>query len=69
MRRTREDGIYCTSYCNHGHRLSDGWPVGHGCYVIPPKALELERAGDTDGALAVLTEEWLVRVQVKGMVE
>lgn len=27
--------IYTTSYCNKGHRLSDGVPVKHECYVLP----------------------------------
>ena len=40
--------VYCTTYCNHGHRLSDGKPVNHECYVLPPAALEAERAGDFD---------------------
>ena len=39
---------YCTSFCNHGHRLSDGAPVGHECFIIPPKLLEGERHGDID---------------------
>jgi hypothetical protein len=35
--------IYCTSYCNKGHRLLDGMPVNHMCHILPPKALQLER--------------------------
>jgi hypothetical protein len=38
--------IFCTSFCNHGHRLSDGKPIDHECYVLNPKALEAERAGN-----------------------
>lgn len=37
--------IYCTSFCNQPHRLRDGAPVGHECYVLNPKALYLERQG------------------------
>lgn len=34
--------VYCTSFCNHGHRLLDGKPVGHECYVLNPKVLRTE---------------------------
>ncbi len=46
--------FYVTTYCNFAHRLADGKPIRHECRIIPPKALELERAGDTAGAIAVL---------------
>lgn len=45
---------YCTSYCNHGHDMRTGKPVAHACYVLPPRALELERDGHTDQAIEVL---------------
>ena len=43
--------IYVTTYCNHARRLSDGKPIRHECHVLPPKALELERTDDFDGAI------------------
>ncbi len=46
------DDVYCTSYCNRGHRVKDGAPVGHECHVLPPEAIRLEAAGDYDGAIA-----------------
>jgi hypothetical protein len=46
--------IYCTSYCNRGHRMRDGKPVQHECYVIPPKALEAERRGDLAKAVEMV---------------
>jgi len=49
-----EPHIYCTSYCNKGHRLHDGKPVGHECHVLPSKALASERAGDTDEAIRII---------------
>jgi hypothetical protein len=52
--RMSASGIYCTSYCNHGHRVRDGKPVAHECIVIPPKALALEIAGDIAGAIELL---------------
>jgi hypothetical protein len=39
-------GIYCTSFCNFGHYTDTGRPIGHECYVIPPKLLELEMMGE-----------------------
>jgi len=48
--RMTASNIYATTYCNQGHRTSDGKPVGHECYVLPPRALELEMAGDYEGA-------------------
>ncbi len=47
--------IYCTSYCNHGHFVKTGRPVGHECRVIPPKALEAERSGDFELAQELLS--------------
>lgn len=51
-----DEDIYCTSYCNFGHRMRDGAPVGHECYVLPPVALRLEREGDIPGATRILEE-------------
>lgn len=38
--------FYVTTYCNYPHRLKDGKPIEHECYVIPPTALQAEIAGD-----------------------
>lgn len=38
-------GIYCTSFCNFGHSLKTGRPIGHECYILDPKALQAERDG------------------------
>lgn len=46
--------IYATTYCNQGHRVIDGQPVGHHCYVLPPAALICEREGNIEKALAIL---------------
>jgi hypothetical protein len=48
--------VYCTTYCNHGHRVKDGKPVAHECYVLPPDALHLEICGDIDAAIAGLQQ-------------
>lgn len=46
--------IYCTTYCNQGHRLDNGKPVQHGCFILPPAAIEAERAGQHDRAIEIL---------------
>jgi hypothetical protein len=41
---------YVTTFCNHPHRVADGKPVGHQCYVLPPGGLRAERDGDFEQA-------------------
>jgi hypothetical protein len=43
-----------TSYCNHPHDLSTGRPIGHECYVLPPKALVAERAGNVELSIELI---------------
>jgi hypothetical protein len=47
LKRITAPTTYTTTFCNADHRLEDGRPIGHGCYVIPPKLLKLER-GSSD---------------------
>lgn len=54
MSGNEEVRVYCTSYCNNGHRLEDGVPVDHECRVLPPKALEAERQEDIDTWMKVM---------------
>jgi hypothetical protein len=49
-----EPDTYCTSYCNHPHRMKDGKPIRHECRIIPPEALRAERAGDFDRAHEIM---------------
>lgn len=56
--------IYCTSFCNKGHRLKTGRPVDHECYILPPAALKAEREGNDDEALRLLSS--MRRVVVRG---
>lgn len=58
--------IFQTSFCNRGHRLSDGKPVEHECYVLPTEALHAERDGDFERARAVLGA-WKKRRVHKGV--
>lgn len=53
--------IYCTSFCNHGHRLTDGKPVDHECYIIPPAALAAERDDRIADAIALIEASPRVR--------
>ena len=46
--------VYCSTYCNQGHDLKTGRPVNHECRVIPPKALQAERDGDFETAIALM---------------
>lgn len=45
---------YVTTYCNFAHRMADGKPIGHECYVLPPEALRLECEDKFNEAIAVL---------------
>ena len=51
---------YCTSFCNHSHHLSNGRPIGHECYVIPPALLRAERDLGAEAALVVWSP-WYAR--------
>lgn len=41
-----KDKYYVTTFCNKAHRLSDGKPLEHECYVLPTELLVAERKGD-----------------------
>lgn len=49
-------GVYMSTYCNQGHRLSDGKPVNHECVILPPEALQAEREGDYEMATVITVE-------------
>lgn len=49
-----EPDIYCTSYCNRGHRMRDGMPVGHNCVILPVHALQAERRGEYSLAIKII---------------
>lgn len=60
-----EPTIYCTTYCNFGHRMSNGRPVGHECRIIPPAALRAERNDDFALAQKILREMPVIIVKGK----
>ena len=37
---------YVTTFCNFPHRLKDGKPIEHNCYILDPKALQAEARGE-----------------------
>lgn len=59
--------IYCTTYCNKGHRLKDGKPVAHECYVLPPVALKAEMEGDFEKAQEILSNAKPMQVMRRGV--
>jgi len=46
--------FYVTTYCNFAHRLIDGQPIDHNCFVLPPAALMAERGGDVPKGVEIL---------------
>jgi hypothetical protein len=54
--------IWTTSYCNHAHRLADGVPIEHECYVLPPAALRAERINNFEEATRLLEAAKPMRV-------
>lgn len=52
---------YCSSYCNHPHRVRDGYPIAHECRVIPPRVLRVEIAG-APGIAATMLSDAPIRV-------
>ena len=61
-----KNALYFSSFCNQPHRMSDGKPVGHECYVLPTEALCAERDGDVPRAQRVLAN-WKNRRVRKGV--
>lgn len=51
-----EPDVYVTTYCNHPHCCRTGKPVRHGCYILPPQALQLERSGAVEAAIDVIQQ-------------
>ncbi len=45
---------YLSTYCNQGHRMSDGKPVHHECRILPVKALQAEWRGDFKAAQDII---------------
>lgn len=46
--------FYVSTYCNKAHALKTGRPIKHECRIIPPAALQAERDGDFDRAIAIM---------------
>lgn len=52
MKKVPATDVYLTSFCNNGHRLSNGHPVNHECWILRPDALRLEREDRVPEAVA-----------------
>jgi hypothetical protein len=61
------DNVFVTSFCNFPHSLKTGRPIGHECYVLPPRALAAEQRGDFELANQILaSSSFRDRRPVKG---
>lgn len=60
--------FYVTTFCNFAHRIKDGKPIGHECYVLPTEALVAERDGRMEHAQDILSR-WKKRATHKGLKE
>lgn len=47
---------YRTGFCNHEHRLSDGKPINHKCFIMPTEALYAERDQKASEAEVILSQ-------------
>ncbi len=52
--RPDEPEVWCSTFCNRGHRMRSGHPIKHECRIIPPSALRAERDGDDDKATKIM---------------
>ena len=65
--KSSEIEIYCTSFCNHGHRMVDGKPVDHECYILPPAMLRAEMYGRFEEALNIQRTWTTRRIMKRGV--
>jgi hypothetical protein len=45
-----------TSYCGKMHRVNDGKPISHKCFILPSEALICEQKGDKEKAKSILAQ-------------
>ena len=57
---------YVPSFCNKHHRLEDGKPIKHECFVLPTEYLCAEKSGNRERAKEVL-DGWKKRKPHKGL--
>jgi hypothetical protein len=53
----KRTSVYATTFCNQGHRLADGKPVEHECYILDPVVLENEIYNGPNAALEFAQKE------------
>lgn len=59
--------IYCTSFCNFGHDVLTGRPVGHECYVLHPEDLRIEARG-SDAEVSALCSRGMRKQMRDGLI-
>ena len=57
--------IYATSFCNFGHDVLTGRPVGHECYVLHPEDLRIEARGSDAEVSALCSRGRGMRKQMR----
>jgi hypothetical protein len=57
---------YCHSFCGKPHRIDDGRPVEHACFVLPAEAVAAEAKGDRSRS-DFLLEKWNKRRPHNGL--
>jgi hypothetical protein len=49
--------IYCTTFCNFGHYVDTGRPIGHECYVLKPRDIKAEMNAKDGDDLSMLYKD------------
>jgi hypothetical protein len=57
---------WCSRFCGKKHRVRDGKPVGHECFVLPAEAVFAESRGDDRRAASIMAL-WKDRRPHKGI--
>lgn len=57
--------FYVTTFCNFAHATATGRPIGHECYILDPKKLQLEATGQMDKIEGSIVKEPRKMVQGK----
>jgi hypothetical protein len=52
--RPDEPEVWCSTFCNRGHRMRTGRPIKHECRILPPSAMRAERDGDLAKAARIM---------------
>lgn len=53
----KRTSVYATTFCNKAHRIADGKPVDHECYILDPVVLDAETWNGANAALELAQKE------------